>query len=339
MTRVRISDIAKEAGVSPATVSRYLNNKPGSMSAETRQRIAEVIERTGYHPNSAARSLRTDRSNVFGVILADIRNPFSSAMLESLSTRAAKDGFSLMTAVSSNDPQAEAEAIDRLVNAGVDGLIVNTCGGNDELIAETNRHIPTVLLDRDTADSSVDLVTSNNAELVTLLMDELVACGCCRCYLITEHSDTSSIRRERSIQFTHELEERGLDGAVFAVDYDTATAAQQLIDLLDSSAGIKPIGLLAINGLVFLRLIEAINASGIQVPEQARLATFDDYAWNRLLFGGVTTAAQDTQGIADAIVRQLIERCEAESTGSDLAGQRTRIEIPGSIIRRPSTAA
>lgn len=89
MAQMRIKDIAVEAGVSPATVSRYLNNRPGQMTEETRARIAAVIERTGYRPRAAARNLRSSRTNLIGVILADIANPFSSAMLEGLSASAA----------------------------------------------------------------------------------------------------------------------------------------------------------------------------------------------------------------------------------------------------------
>ena len=104
MAQMRIKDIAAEAGVSPATVSRYLNNRPGQMTEETRARIAEVIERTGYRPRAAARNLRSSRTNLIGVILADIANPFSSAMLEGLSVSAATRGCSLMTAISGNAP-------------------------------------------------------------------------------------------------------------------------------------------------------------------------------------------------------------------------------------------
>ena len=135
MAQMRIKDIAAEAGVSPATVSRYLNNRPGQMTEETRARIAAVIERTGYRPRAAARNLRSSRTNLIGVILADIANPFSSAMLEGLSASAAARGCSLMTAISGNDPAKEAESLARLIDADVDGLVVNTCGGNDEAIA------------------------------------------------------------------------------------------------------------------------------------------------------------------------------------------------------------
>ena len=338
MARVRISDIAKEAGVSPATVSRYLNNRPGSMTEETKARIAEVIERTGYRPNNAARSLRTDRSNTFGLILADMRNPFSSAMLEALSTRAAQDGYSLMTAVKGSDSAVEAEAVDRLVSTGVDGLIINTCGGNAEVIQAANQRVPVVLLDRDIEDAGLDLVTSNNTELVVQLVDELVQSGCGYCCLVTEHNDTSIVRRHRSIQFMHEVRQNGIRGMLLPLDADPALAAQQLKHL-QREAERTCLGLIAVNGLVFLRLVEAINAAGFEVPAQVHVATFDDYAWTRILFGGVTTAAQDTESMADAIVRQLLARIEAsaETGRGDAAADPVRVLVPGQIIRRAST--
>jgi len=81
---MRIRDIAREANVSPATVSRYLNGRYEAMSAETRERIAGVIERTGYRPSNAAHSLLTDQSSMMAVKIAYIRNPCSGAMLKEL---------------------------------------------------------------------------------------------------------------------------------------------------------------------------------------------------------------------------------------------------------------
>lgn len=132
----------RRGGREPATVSRYLNNRPGQMTEETRARIAAVIERTGYRPRAAARNLRSSRTNLIGVILADIANPFSSAMLEGLSASAAARGCSLMTAISGNDSAKEAESLTRLIDAGVDGLVVNTCGGNDKAIAAAAGRLP-----------------------------------------------------------------------------------------------------------------------------------------------------------------------------------------------------
>lgn len=263
------------------------------MTEETRARIAAVIERTGYRPRAAARNLRSSRTNLIGVILADIANPFSSAMLEGLSASAAARGCSLMTAISVNDPAKEAESLTRLIDAGVDGLVVNTCGGNDGAIAAAAGRLPVVLLDRDVADGGADLVTSNNRELVAGLVDALAAAGSERLCLLTEASDDSPVRRERAEAFADELSRRDLAGEVVTLADDGATSVSRLDETIRDYAG-KKLGLIAVNGLVFLRLTEALAQLGPSLPAGLKIATFDDYPWNHVLFGGVTTAAQDT---------------------------------------------
>ena len=340
VARVRIKDIAEQAGVSAATVSRYLNNTPGAMTDETRARIAEVVERTGYRPLAAARSLRTDRSQLLGVVLADISNPYSSAMLEALSREAETAGYSLMTAIAGNDPAAEVSAVERLLAAGADALVVNTCGGNDEVLRDASLQAPVVLLDRDLdgglagGGKRLDIVTSNNAELVDGLVEELVGCGCQRILLFTQKGLSSSIRRERAASFTDDLARRGVAGEVVVLK-DGTSSATQVASLIGEAGKKDPLGLISINGLVFLQLVEALQGALPSLGEQAaarlHLATFDEYAWNRMLMGGVTTAAQDIPGIAAAIIAQALARIDGDR------GPAKRVEIPGSIIRRTST--
>ena len=340
MAQMRIKDIAVEAGVSPATVSRYLNNRPGQMTEETRARIAEVIERTGYRPRAAARNLRSSRTNLIGVILADIANPFSSAMLEGLSASAAARGCSLMTAISGNDPAKEAESLTRLIDAGVDGLVVNTCGGNDEAIVAAAGRLPVVLLDRDVADGGVDLVTSNNRELVAGLVDALIAAGSEHLCLLTEASDDSPVRRERAEAFTDELSRRGLSGEVVTLADGGATGVGRLDKTILRGYAGKDLGLITVNGLVFLRLTEALAQLGPSLPAGLKIATFDDYPWNHVLFGGVTTAAQDTLTIAERVVDRLSERIDVVTTTVGDAAKLApkRIEVPGHIEHRASTS-
>ena len=366
---MRIKDIAAEADVSPATVSRYLNGHFDAMGADTRERIAEVIERTGYRPSVAARSLRTDRSYMLGVIMADIQNPYSGAMLEELDARAAKRGYSLMCATSGNDPEREIAAVERLVSAGVDGLIVNTCSEEGSGLVEANRRVPVVLLDRDVTGSPLDLVTSNNAQLTASLVGELAERGCKRVCLFSERDATSSVRRGRARAFAAEAERLGLAGGVSRLGEDAGRNIEVVADALarktgealggapDSGGGApgdvsdngddtpggaapSPTGLIAVNGVVFLRLVEALDALGVRVPADARLATFDDYAWNHVLYGGVTTAVQDTATIAEAALERTLERVEqrgTEAPRAKAAAAPGHVEVPGRVIARTST--
>ena len=337
MARMRIKDIAEQAGVSPATVSRYLNNRPGQMTEETRARIAEVIERTGYRPRTAARNLRREQSRLIGVMFADIRNPYSSAMLEELSALAGRCGYALMTAVSGNDARREVEGLERLVDAGADGLIVNTCGGNDAQIGQIAQQIPMVLLDRGVAGAYADVVTSNNDELMRELVGEVVSGGASKCCLLMEPGDSSQVRRIRAMAFEDECARRGIDGAILSLAPDTEAAALQVASLRGRSG--EALGIIAVNGLVFLQLVEALAAHSPALPPEIRIATFDDYAWNHVLYGGVTTAVQDTSVIADAVLCRLVARIErtAHMVGKEAVLQPEHIEVSGTVVRRAST--
>lgn len=359
MARMRMRDIAQEAGVSPATVSRYLNGHYQAMSAETRERIAAVIERTGYRPSAAARSLRTDRSQMIGVVMADMRNPYSAAMVDELDAQAAGLGYSLAVAMSGNDPAREEAAIRRLIDGGVDGLVVNSCETDGAALAWLGSRAPAVLLDRDVAGSGLDLVTSNNGQLTGRLLDELAAGGCSRAYLLTEGGATSSVRAERARAFESGLAARGLVGEVVALVGDDGRDLARLGAMLGSSgnnaqvaeaaaagpgasvrAPAAPVGLVAVNGLVFLRLVECLQILSTRVPDEALVASFDDYAWNRVLFGGVTTAVQDTATIAAKTLEWLLDAINAPQvtgTASSPATRGRHAEVEGHVIRRAST--
>ncbi len=331
MGRMRIKDIAAEAGVSPATVSRVLNNRPGTMSDETRARVKAVIERTGYQPSNAARSLRRGRTGAIGLILADMCNPYSSAMLEALAADAGNRGLALMTAVSGNDAEQEERACERLIAAGVDGLVVNSCRAGDEAaasLAAAGRLVPIVLLDRAVPGSGLPLVTSDNDRLMREMVEEIHRRGCAICHLLDERGRTSAIRRERARSFERELAARGMTGGTVALASPAADAARQLEELVRGA--VSPIGLIAVNGLVLLRLVEALGETDLSAPGTLRIATFDEYAWNRALFGGITTAVQDTAGLAAAALDALLD-----GRGTD--GPARTAVAPGRVIVRAST--
>ena len=196
-----------------------------------------------------------------------------------------------------------------------------------------------MLLDRDVADGGVDLVTSNNRELVAGLVDALAAAGSERLCLLTEASDDSPVRRERAEAFTDELSRRGLAGEVVTLADGGATGVGRLDETIRDYAS-KRLGLIAVNGLVFLRLTEALAQLGPSLPAGLKIATFDDYPWNHVLFGGVTTAAQDTLTIAERVVERLSERIDVVTTTVGEAAKLVpkRIEIPGHIEHRASTS-
>ena len=167
----------------------------------------------------------------------------------------------------------------------------------------------------------------------------MTAAGSERLCLLTEASDDSPVRREHAEAFTDELSRRGLAGEVVTLADGGATGVGRLDETIRGYAG-KKLGLIAVNGLVFLRLTEALAQLGPSLPAGLKIATFDDYPWNHVLFGGVTTAAQDTLTIAERVVERLSERIDVVTTTVGEAAKLApkRIEIPGHIEHRASTS-
>ena len=177
MKKTTIKDIAHKAGVSATTISRYLNGRYGYMSEETRSKIENIIKETGYRPNNVARSLRSNASQIIGIIISDIRNQFFTAILDSINREAIKTDYSLSITVSNNSPTVETALIHKLIDNGIDGLLINTVGENEDLIEEISHSIPVVLLDRNIKNSLLPVITSNNEELMKDVLIHLQSQG------------------------------------------------------------------------------------------------------------------------------------------------------------------
>ena len=165
-----ISDIAKLAGVSVATVSRVLNNK-GYVKAETRKRIEEVIAQKGYHPNAVARSLILNDTGMLAVIMSNRMNPFFSGVLEAVEHQAELRGYSLLFYNTGEDRDRELRAVTQAIEHRVRGiLILPVIGSNPQtrvMLSEAEkRGIPVVLMDREIPSASFDIVTIDNREAV-----------------------------------------------------------------------------------------------------------------------------------------------------------------------------
>jgi LacI family kdg operon repressor len=334
MKRVRIKDIAAEAGVSEATVSRFLNGNYKEMSAKTRERVREVIEKNDYRPNNFARGLKSHKSRLIGVIIADIENPFSSEMIARLTDQYRFSDYSLMISVTGNDGAAEEKAIQRCLDNGVDGLLINTTGANRDLILEAERRLPVVLLDRDISNCSLDLVTSNNAELMASLVSELARSGFENLLLLTQEPSTSAVRRIRMESFEDSLKRFGLSGRTVTIGGRGEKDKQKIREILHEAVEKNrsmPTAVIAINALMMLDIAECIDDS-MQVGRDFGLATFDENPWNKLIFGGITTVRQDCAAAAETIHRRFNERID-----SDKPIPTAKIMIPGELILRAST--
>ncbi|QOL33140.1 LacI family DNA-binding transcriptional regulator [Bifidobacterium eulemuris] len=216
-----MGDVAAAVGVSKTTISRYLHGEYGYMSDETKARIEAAIKELGYRPNRMAQGLKSTVSNMVGVTIADIGNPFSSQMLKGIQQELRARDIQLLVSDSNNDPAIERANIEALLDAQVDGLIVNTVGGNDAYLTAYctgGEPKPMVMLDRFVRPLVCDCVATNNHEATVEMLDHVAAQGFSHVVFVTRSDrgvSTRSIRREAVERY---LAGRGTSGGGASAD-------------------------------------------------------------------------------------------------------------------------
>ncbi|MGR3540972.1 MAG: LacI family DNA-binding transcriptional regulator [Hasllibacter sp.] len=270
---VRQADVAAEAGVSTATVSRVLNGSP-LVSSAVRARVEAVIARIGYLPNEGARSLATRRSGALGAIVPTLENAIFAAGLNAFEAGARERGFALVIAVSNYDPAREAALIAQMVARGVEGLLLV---GNDRA-AEAGR-----ILDRSgvrhccawTHDAAAGRpnIGFDNAAAMAPVVDRLVAGGRRRIALLMGRQSGNDRARDRLRGARARLRAHGLEPvAVAECRYSPRRAGEAFEGLRDA----RPDAVVCGNDVIAFGVLSAARRAGIGVPGDLAVTGFDD---------------------------------------------------------------
>lgn len=332
--KATIADVAKEAGVSKTTISRYLSGDYKSISAATLERIQETVSRLRYRPNRMARGLKQDRSYSIGMIFADISNPYSTSVMKGAEDACTSNGYSMIVCNTDNDPVKEKNYIAMMQAHRIDGLIIHPTGHVQEGLNELSQdRVPVVLIDRKLPDLPFDVVATAHysaaREVVQLLLSE----GYERIALFSQPINVVTSRQERCRGFLDGLREAGHPSTNDLYEFEYRSQEQldsQLDRFLRDSEGQKRT-ILAINGITQLKLINALQQRGLRLPEDLGMAGFDDADWSPIVGPGITSVAQPTYEIG----KIAMERVLARIAGDEAPGH--VIELPGKILIRGST--
>lgn len=332
---VTIDQVARQAGVSKTTISRYLNGKYESISTDTRERIRGVIESLDYRPNRIARSLKARNSKMIGCLVSDISSPFSSIIVKAINDVCTRVGYQVLIADSGDDPNRERNAIGDLLENQVDGLIVNTTGQNDEYLLELRRQgVPLVLADRClSAEGMLDTVATESYHVTYDCVRLLHELGYQRVGFFTqgnEHVAPRILRYQGYCDAMRELFRQGPDLYEFTLK-DRASCLDQIKGFRDKYPG-ERVAVFAVNGVTMLHMLQSIQADGIIMGERFGVCGFDDWGWADLIPPGITTITQDSRQVGERAARLLLERIEGK-------GPETPIyeELPNHITVRGST--
>ena len=331
--RVTIVDVADAAGVSKTTISRYINGKYEYMSDESRERIAEVIEKLGYRPNNLARSLKSQHSHMLGVIVADLASSFAPLMLKGISDCSERYGYRVMIANTDNDYAKEREYIMSMADQRVDGIILNTTGHNGAFLQQVHEEtgIPFVLADRMQRTLAFDTVRSADGAGLRDALLYLKEAGYEDVGFFVQQLRYSSTRIYRSKAVREAYPDLfGSEAEICSLKEDVPDG-EIVRDFLERHKG-RRAAVLTVNGVVTLRLVRAMRLLGKRFPEDCGICSFDDWDWMSLIDGGLTAVSQQTYRLGRECVKRMMYRLHKNKHAPAKL-----IELPCELIVRHST--
>jgi len=302
---ISINDVARVAGVSKSTVSRVVAG--GAVSAEVRARVEAAISQTGYRPNLQARRLRSQRSGIIAVIVADIRNPFFTALIGAVEAVAYQQELRVMLCNTDEDPAREALYLQMMQEERISGLIFAPTRTTVGRLERMQWDAPTVLVDRAPAAGRHDSVVIDNRAAMNELVAHLLAQGYRRIGGL--FGSTSTTATERRDGYLAAMQAHGL-----APDYrevePTAEAAIAATGPWLARAD-RPQALVTSNNLLLMGALKAARAAGLSIPDQLALAGFDNERWTELVEPGISVVEQPVEEMGRAAMSLLLERMKA----------------------------
>ncbi len=286
---VTITDVARAAGVSKTTVSRYINGRFELMSEETRKRVASVIELSNYRPSDIARSLKSRRSMTVGVIVADISSPYSSVLVHSIGNTLTGEGYIPLFIATNNDYAREREAVGFLLARSVDGLIVNTSSAeNPLLISVACQGTPVVLCDREIHDYQFESVVVDNVRIMDEIMRHLKSEGYADVLFFSQTNwENVSSRIQRQQGYLDGMKKYfGVEDArerMCFVDSQAEGSASALLQKLTAESCARTSGVpavIAVNNVTTMLVLNAIRRAGLRMPDEIGLCGSDDWGWS-----------------------------------------------------------
>jgi LacI family transcriptional regulator len=328
---VTIHEVAARAGVSPATVSRFLRGQPVRSS----EAIQAAVEELGYWPSAAAQSLKSGRTHTIGVVVPDITNPYFAAVVKGMESVTRTEQYRIILANSDESSEREDHVLADLARR-VDGVILAPATEQDRTplnVRDTN--VPLVFIDRDLADGKeFDAVLVDNADGGRQAAEHLLGLGHTRIAAISGPPDTTPGRRRRE-GFLETLAAGGVGIAPehdLIGDFREQSGYQLTLSLL--SLPEPPTAIFTANNLMTLGALKALHDMRVDVPGQVSLIGFDDLDTGPLLRPPLTVIDRPMVEQGVLAMRLLLRRLNPQYV-NDIP---RRIVLGTKLIDRASTA-
>ncbi|MDD3174240.1 MAG: LacI family DNA-binding transcriptional regulator [Herbinix sp.] len=277
---VTIADIAREAGVSIATVSRVINNtKP--VSSDLKNRVFDIIEKNNFKPNELARGLITKKTNIIGVIVPDISNSVFGALIKGINIVCSKKGYTLMVTESGGDINNEIKLLDVLADKKIDGILFAGINVNHKLITEMQtKDYPVILVTQEASDGEgiMDTVVHDNIKAVYDATKFLIDNGHKRIAYIGGPKIDYSSGKKRLKGYKLALEDakiKLIDSLIEQGEFSFQAGYLGMKKMYEENS-VLPTAVVTGSDIIAMGVIQFLTGAGVNVPDDISVIGFDD---------------------------------------------------------------
>ncbi|PYV68473.1 MAG: LacI family transcriptional regulator [Acidobacteria bacterium] len=312
-----IQEIAKQAKVSTATVSRTINGIP-TVDPVLARRVWRVIEQVGYYPNTHARTLVSGRSRIFGLIVSEIANPFCfPEIVQTFTELGIKHQYQVLLSFLAQDSSLAESVARQMIERRVDGVAILTFAVEDALVEIFAReNVPVFVVDMESADSLVKSVRIDYEHGIRQAVQHLAALGHLRIAFVSGPGHLKTVM-QRKAAFLECMREIGLPASgQLLIDGDHTMAAgiramSILADLQD-----RPSAVVCSNDMTAIGVMHQAFELALEVPRDLSVVGFDDIRMAELMIPPLTTIQLSQFAIADIAFRTLLDCTKTESDRS-----------------------
>ena len=305
MEKMTTKEIASIAGLSQKTISRVLNNEK-YVKDETRKKVLEIIEKYGYEPNFFARGLKTCESNMIGLILGDIENPFYAALSKGVTDECEKNGYNVIVCNTYYNQDKGERYIKMLINKGIDGLLISTIPVKEEFLQNSKIKIPYVLISYHSKLKGINFVTTDDYYGGILATEYLLGLGHKKIYFLKVADVASAGERVRAFKDTLKKHNIYFDDSYISPNlYNAERSYYETEKVIKSNRGFT--AFMGANDFLAMGAMQAVLDLKLRVPQDYSIIGYDNIKFISLLKVPLTTIKQPKIILGELASKRLIE--------------------------------
>lgn len=315
-----IQQVAEEAGVSVATVSRVLNGQ-NSVTSKTRHKVEVAIEKLNYKPSALGRNLRNSESRLLLVLIPQISNPFYFEIIKGIESTAIRHNHNILLCETDSNSDREEIYFDLVRNKMADGIISMDPAVDIEKLKQLAERHAIIQCSEYSLDSGIPYVTIDNENAAYQAVNHLIQLGHTKIALINS-DETYLYARKRKMGYKRALEKHGIkvnEDYIFHNKSLVFESGQQtmkkILELED-----RPTAIFAVSDLLAIGALKEINANGLNVPDEIALIGFDKIDFSNMTHPTLSTIAQPMYEMGTTAANMLLKKIKGEEVESVILG-------------------